>query len=172
MVLPVITIRPMEIEDMEQVTLLESSEQPKPWSERMFREELEKDNRVYLVAESDRIIGFGGVMVIGDEAHVTTLLVSAGHRGHGLGRRLVRLLMKSAVERGAQHVTLEVRTSNTAARRLYAGLGLAPVGIRPKYYGDEDALIMWAHDIASAYGGDSEFAVGEVSGEPDEGSLA
>jgi ribosomal-protein-alanine N-acetyltransferase len=162
----------MEIEDLEQVMALESSEQPMPWSERMFLEELAKDNRVYLVAASDRVVGFGGVMVVGDEAHVTNLLVTADHRGNGVGRRLVRSLMTSAVERGAQHVTLEVRTSNRAARRLYASLGLAPVGIRPKYYGDEDALIMWAHDIDSSFGGSIEFASGVRRGEPGEESLA
>ncbi|HLV89786.1 MAG TPA: ribosomal-protein-alanine N-acetyltransferase RimI, partial [Acidimicrobiia bacterium] len=48
---------------------------------------------------------------------------------------------------GARHLTLEVRTRNEAARALYASLGMVPVGIRPGYYGDDDALIMWAHDI-------------------------
>ena len=144
---PVITIRTMVSADLEAVVALESAEQPRPWSERMFRQELETENRRYLVAENDRIVGFGGVMVIDDEAHITNLLVTEQHRGKGIGRRLVRALMKSAVEMGAQHVTLEVRSSNATARKLYAGLGLAPVGIRPNYYGDEDALIMWAHDI-------------------------
>lgn len=143
----VVTIRPMTIDDLTEVMALERTEQPQPWSETAFRDELDRDDRIYLVAASDRVLGYGGVMVIGDEAHVTNLVVSADHRGNGFGRRLVRTLMKSAVARGARHLTLEVRTSNSAARRLYAGLGLGPVGIRPKYYGDEDALIMWSHDI-------------------------
>lgn len=144
---PVIVIRRMGLGDLPEVVALESAEQPKPWSERMFRHELEAENRTYLVAQDVRIVGYGGVMVIGPEAHVTNLLVTEVHRGNGVGRRLVRGLMKTAVDQGAQHLTLEVRTSNEVARSLYAGLGLAPVGIRPKYYGDEDALIMWAHDI-------------------------
>ncbi len=142
-----ITIRAMTRDDLGAVVALESAEQPKPWSERAFAQELETDNRIYLVAETDRIIGFGGLMVIGDEAHITTLLVTESHRGGGIGRRLVRSLIESAVRFGARHLTLEVRTSNETARHLYAGIGLAPVGIRPKYYGDDDALIMWAHDI-------------------------
>jgi ribosomal-protein-alanine N-acetyltransferase len=137
----------MTSDDLADVVALEMAEQPRPWSERMFAHELETENRTYLVAEAERIVGFGGLMIIGDEAHVTTLLVTESHRGEGVGRRLVRTLIESAVRLGARHLTLEVRTSNETARHLYSGVGLAPVGIRPKYYGDEDALIMWAQDI-------------------------
>jgi ribosomal-protein-alanine N-acetyltransferase len=60
---------------------------------------------------------------------------------------LMRELIDAAVSEGARHITLEVRSENDAARRLYARLGLAPVGVRKGYYGDDDALILWAHDI-------------------------
>ena len=141
-------IRPMDLDDLESVVMLEQASQPAPWSETVFRDELAADNRIYLVAlDNDAVVGFGGVMVVGDEAHTTNLLVSPTHRRHGLGRKLMAALVARAVERGARHLTLEVRTSNEAARALYAGLGLAPVGVRPGYYGTEDALILWAHDI-------------------------
>ena len=58
-------------------------------------------------------------------------------------------LIFGAVHAGARHLTLDVRSTNDRARSLYSGLGLAPVGVRPGYYGDEDALILWAHDIDS-----------------------
>jgi ribosomal-protein-alanine N-acetyltransferase len=157
----VIAIRPMTVEDVATVVALEAEHQPKPWSEGVFRDELAAPNRVYLVAEDEAIVGFGGVMVIGDEAHVTNLLVNAGRRRRGLGRRLMVGLIRAAVAEGARHLTLEVRTSNQAARRLYAGLGMAPVGVRPGYYDGDDALIMWAHDIISAYGSGSASASGE-----------
>lgn len=144
---PLMAIRPMVIEDIAEVCALEMAEQIKPWSEGMFRHELDAPGRAYFVAEGEEIVGFGGVMVVGDEAHVTNLLVSEGFRGNGIGRRLLRSLVFWAVGEGAQHLTLEVRPSNISARNLYAQMGLAPVGIRPGYYGDEDALIMWAHDI-------------------------
>jgi ribosomal-protein-alanine N-acetyltransferase len=144
-----ITIRPMTLEDVSAVATLEATYQPRPWSEGVFRDELAGANRIYLVAEDDAILGFGGVMVIGDEAHVTNLLVDRESRRHGLGRRLMVGLIRAAVAEGARHLTLEVRTKNQPARRLYAGLGMAPVGVRPGYYGGDDALIMWAHDIAS-----------------------
>ena len=70
----------------------------------------------------------------------------------GGGGASVSTLMKSLIEAvpwrpAARHLTLEVRSQNEAARALYAGLGLAPVGVRQGYYGDDDALILWAHDI-------------------------
>lgn len=143
----VITVRPMVAQDVVTVAAMEERHQPKPWSEGTFRDELAAPNRVYLVAEDDAIRGFAGVMLVGEEAHVTNLLVEEDSRRHGLGRRLMTDLIRAAVAEGARHITLEVRTSNQAARRLYAGLGMAPVGVRPGYYDGDDALIMWAHDI-------------------------
>lgn len=144
----VIEIRPMESGDLSGVVTLEQANQPKPWSERVFRDELIAENRIYLIAlDGDVVAGFCGVMIVGEEAHVTNLLVAPSYRRHGLGRDLMVALADRAVADGARHLTLEVRSSNEAARSLYAGLGLAPVGVRPGYYGDEDALILWVHDI-------------------------
>lgn len=143
----VTTIRPMGPDDLAEVVALETANQPRPWTEKTFRDELTADNRTYLVASEEAIFGFAGVMVIGEEAHITNLLVSPDHRGHGIGKSLMVALIEAAVAAGARHLTLEVRKSNEAARALYSRLGLAPVGVRPRYYGDDDALILWAHDI-------------------------
>jgi ribosomal-protein-alanine N-acetyltransferase len=59
-------------------------------------------------------------------------------------------LVSAVIEQGARSLTLEVRTSNLAAQSLYHRFGMAPVGVRKQYYRDEDALIMWVHDIDSA----------------------
>lgn len=143
-----ITIRPMIHDDLTDVVALEAAYQPRPWSEKVFRDELEAENRTYLVAAGpETVIGFGGVMVIGDEAHVTNLLVAEERRGEGTGRELMVALVETAIKQGARHLTLEVRSENEPARALYSRLGLAPVGVRPRYYGDDDALILWAHDI-------------------------
>lgn len=145
--LAVIAIRPMAPADLAAVAALEAGHQPRPWSEQTFAEELAADNRVYLVANDGDLVGFGGVMVLGEEAHITNLLVPEEARGKGIGRRIMVALIEAAVERGARHLTLEVRKENATARRLYSSLGLAPVGVRPRYYGDDDALVLWAHDI-------------------------
>jgi ribosomal-protein-alanine N-acetyltransferase len=88
-------------------------------------------------------------MVVGDEAHVTNILVAPEARNRRIGLRLMLGLIDAAIEMGARHLTLEVRSGNQAARALYARLGLAPVGMRKGYYADDDALVMWAHDIDS-----------------------
>lgn len=143
-----ITIRPFVEADAAAAAELERRHQPTPWSERVFRDELEAPSRIYLAADEDGVlVGYAGAMLVMEEAHVTNLFVEPGHRRTGLGRRLMVELIAEAVVQGARHLTLEVRTRNEAARALYASLGMAPVGIRPGYYGDDDALIMWAHDI-------------------------
>ena len=146
----VITIREFEPGDVEAALAMEEVAQPQPWTERIFNDELSAENRTYLVADDGAVCGYGGVMLMGDEAHITNLLVAPDHRGQGIGRRLMIGLIESAIAEGARHLILEVRSENEAARSLYSRLGLAPVGVRPGYYDDGDALIMWAHDIDSA----------------------
>jgi [ribosomal protein S18]-alanine N-acetyltransferase len=142
-----VVIRPLTLEDLEAVVALEAAHAAAPWSEGVFRDELAAENRIYLAAEEGGVVGFAGAMLVADEAHVTNLLVDADWRRQGIGIELMKALIGAAVEAGAQHLTLEVRSRNEAARALYARLGLAPVGIRKGYYGDDDALILWAHDI-------------------------
>lgn len=142
------SIRPMTAADIGQVAALEQEIFPQPWSERSFREELEREDRAYLVAEEDdRVVGYGGLLMVDDEAHVTTLAVVPGHRRRRLATRLLHRLAWAAVEAGMRHLTLEVRTDNVVARALYQRFGFVPVGVRKKYYQDDDALIMWAVDI-------------------------
>jgi [ribosomal protein S18]-alanine N-acetyltransferase len=141
------TFRPFTAADIPAAAALAKAHQPAPWSEGIFGDEIAQPDRIYLVAEADSLIGFAGIMVIGDEAHVTNLLVSDERRRQGIGRALLASLIAAAVDRGARHLTLEVRSKNTAAMALYAQFGLAPVGLRKGYYGDDDALILWAHDI-------------------------
>lgn len=143
------TIRPLSVGDLEAVVAMEAANQPAPWSAGVFRDELATENRIYLAAEEDGLAGFAGVMIVGDEAHITNLLVDPGRRRQGVGLELMKALIDAAVEAGARHLTLEMRAGNEAARALYARLGLAPVGIRKGYYGDDDALILWAHEIDS-----------------------
>jgi ribosomal-protein-alanine N-acetyltransferase len=142
-----VTVRQFLDSDVDEAVDLEAADRPNPWSAKVFRDELRGDNRIYLVAEDSALVGFGGMMVIDDEAHVTNLLVAPESRRQGIGRRLLSELIVAAIERGARHLTLEVRSRNHAARSLYAGFGLAPVGMRKGYYGDDDALILWAHEI-------------------------
>ena len=145
--LKTMVIRQLTIDDLGAVVALEAANAPAPWSEVVFRGELAAENRIYLAADEEGVVGFAGAMLVADEAHVTNLLVDPAWRRQGIGFELMRSLIEAAVEAGARHLTLEVRSRNEAARALYARVGLAPVGVRQGYYGDDDALILWAHDI-------------------------
>lgn len=143
-----IAIEPMLVTDLEEVHVMEVQHQPQPWSRSMFETEVAGVDRHYLVARVDgRLVGFGGAMVVDDEAHVMNLLVDPAWRRRGIGAALFAALIERAVEAGARHVTLEVRSRNEPAISFYGSVGLAPVGVRPGYYHDDDALIMWSHDI-------------------------
>jgi [ribosomal protein S18]-alanine N-acetyltransferase len=97
----------------------------------------------------ERIVGFAGMWLMIDEAHITTICVAKSHRGRGLGEVLMSRLMDLAAEIGADRVTLEVRVSNEPAKSLYRKYGFAEEGIRKRYYSDdnEDAAIMWSQSL-------------------------
>lgn len=146
----VITTRPLEASDISRLVALEREFFPTPWAAQHFEAELNNDRSHFLVlADSDEIIGYGGVLLVAEDAHIATIGVIADRRGEGLGRRLMLALVEIAIDTGAEHLTLEVAAGNRQAQALYRQFGMAPVGARRKYYGDEDALIMWAHDIHS-----------------------
>jgi ribosomal-protein-alanine N-acetyltransferase len=141
----------MTAADVDAVHAMEVATFTAPWPRTFFSEEIAADNRTYVVVEEGgALIGYGGIMVIEGDAHVMTVAVSAGRRARGIGSRIMLALVDAAIAAGAQHLTLEVRPSNQAARRLYHRFGFEPVGLRPGYYPDEDALVMWALDIAEA----------------------
>lgn len=146
----VMDIRAMTVDDIAAVVGLEEEIYAQPWPVQVFEDELARVGRRYLVVEDDGIvIGYGGLMLVMDEAHVTTLAVVPGRREARLGTRLMLALIDEALAAGASQLTLEVRLSNHPAQSLYRRFGMAPVGLRKNYYRDEDALIMWAHDIDS-----------------------
>jgi ribosomal-protein-alanine N-acetyltransferase len=98
------------------------------------------------------IIGFAGLWLMVDEAHITTIAVHPDFRGKGLGELELATLIQTAYKINAQRVTLEVRVSNYVAQSLYRKYGFREEGKRPRYYSDnqEDALIMSTEDISSA----------------------
>jgi ribosomal-protein-alanine N-acetyltransferase len=148
-----VVIAPMRTRDLGGVLRIEEAVFPQPWSHRLFVEELaQRRSRAYRAAWVGRtIVGFAGQMFIDDESHVNNIAVDPGWQGRGLGGVLLADLVHTALDRGARHLTLEVRVGNEPALALYSRFGMAPVGVRRNYYpvtGD-DALVMWARDIDS-----------------------
>lgn len=124
-----------------------------PWTRDMYLSELEKKEGRYLKARSGGVLaGYGGILVILDEAHVMTLAVREEMRRRGVGMRIMLELAREAEHMGARFLTLEVRKSNQAAIELYSRLGFQIMGERKNYYLDnyEHALIMWTENITTA----------------------
>ncbi|WP_274361862.1 ribosomal protein S18-alanine N-acetyltransferase [Paenibacillus thermotolerans] len=145
---PEVSFRMMRLEDVPQICEIEIESFTSPWSESAFVNELTQNHFAqYIVMEHEgRIIGYGGMWIIIDEAHITNIAVRTAYRGKKLGERLLAELAVKAYRLGAARMTLEVRVSNIVAQRLYAKFGFRGVGVRKGYYSDngEDALIMWA----------------------------
>jgi ribosomal-protein-alanine N-acetyltransferase len=144
----------MTLADLEAVHAIERASFSVPWPDEAYRNEL-LTNRLasYVVARAgETIVGFGGLWVMVDEAHITTFAVDPRWRRRGVGEWMLLALLDRATERHAREATLEVRLSNMPARRLYEKYGFRPVGIRPRYYSDngEDALIMTTDPLDSA----------------------
>jgi [ribosomal protein S18]-alanine N-acetyltransferase len=148
-----IDIVPMTRRHLKAVTAIEQRIFTAPWSTSLYLSELsQSSSRAYFVARSDgEVIGYAGLMLAVGEAHVTTIGVTERWQRHGIGRLLLLKLAHTAIERGAEDLTLEVRVSNKGAQRLYHSFGFAPAGIRKNYYAEvhEDAIVMWAHGIQS-----------------------
>lgn len=141
-----IIIRPMTIDDVDEVYTVEEDCFVDPWSKDSIRKELKNDLARYLVAEiDDKIVGYVGIWFVVDEGHITNVAVHSDYRGKKIGDRLVKEMVELCKENNLVAMTLEVRTSNTVAQNLYRKYGFKMGGIRKEYYSDnkEDAIIMW-----------------------------
>lgn len=140
--------RKMTLDDLPQIMLIEQDAFATPWTEEAFRNELTNNMFAqYMAMEYDgQVIGYAGMWIIIDEAHITNIAILTPFRGQGLGKLLLTEVQRTAGFLGAVRMTLEVRASNEIARRLYRHYGFADSGVRPGYYSDnnEDAIIMWA----------------------------
>jgi len=95
------------------------------------------------------IIGFAGLWLMVDEAHITTIAAHPGYRGRGVGELMLSSLIGIGYTIHAQQMTLEVRVSNIVAQNLYRKYGFKEEGRRRRYYSDnnEDAFIMSTENI-------------------------
>jgi len=146
-----VAIEPMRLEDVPAVHEIERLSFSTPWPAYAFEQEL-KGNRLarYVVARAgEAIVGFAGLWLMVDEAHITTFSVHPDWRRQGIGRQLMLSIAELAVGIAARRMTLEVRVSNEAAQDLYRSFGFEVTGRRPRYYTDdhEDALVMTTPDL-------------------------
>lgn len=147
------SIRPMTTADIAAVTRIERASFSTIWPSDAFYNELNANKLAhYFVGFFDqRVVAYGGIWVILEDSHVTTLAVDPEYRGRRFGEVLLLRLIDEAIDRGAAWMTLEVRESNSVAQRLYRKYGFTTVTMRTGYYSDdnESALIMWAGSLRS-----------------------
>lgn len=144
-----VLFRRMHTKDIEDILVVEKACFRSGWTPQAFYNEL-KNNQFacYILIEyEEQVVGYGGMWIIINEAHITNIAVHPAYQRKGLGLRLMGEMMNSARTMGADKMTLEVRESNNVAKHLYAKLGFEVTGVRPGYYSDnlEDALIMWVN---------------------------
>ena len=154
-----VVIRPMGRRQLGRVLAIERRVHPRPWTRQLFESELARgETRRYVVAMARtrwpwrQVVGYGGVLMQADEAHITTVAVDPSQHRRKVGTHLMLRLMAESRAMGAQRATLEVRASNRGAQRLYTAFGFVPVGVRSRYYAEtgEDAVIMTTGELQSA----------------------
>jgi ribosomal-protein-alanine N-acetyltransferase len=150
----------MQMEDVTAVLAIDALSFPTPMKEGLLQYELNENPLAHyqvlarrLSGGGERVVGFAGYWLLGDEVHVSTIAVHPEQRGKRLGELLLLNLLLLAYERPARLTTLEVRQSNETAQQLYAKYWFRVVGKRRRYYKDtgEDAILMTVEPLNGRY---------------------
>ena len=147
-----LVIAPMRRAHIRKIMPIEQQVYPRPWTAQVFVEELEQarvGKRHYLVGTiGDELVGYGGLLYVENDAHVTNIAVHPMWRSRGIATELLLDLAWEANRRGCEAMTLEVRHTNVAAQQLYRRFGFVPAGVRKKYYENrDDAIVMWCAGV-------------------------
>lgn len=138
-------IRQMQEWDIAEVAAIERKIFSSPWSEKSFRDALQSEDNIYLVAvEAGTIVGYCGIWTSYETGDLCNIAVTPDYRRCHIGEKLLKEAIRLAKERQVQSLLLEVRESNSGAVALYKKTGFQNIGIRKEYYRSpkEDALLM------------------------------
>jgi ribosomal-protein-alanine N-acetyltransferase len=145
-----VQFRPMQGEDLDRVVAIETDAYEYPWSPGIFRDCLRVGYSCWVAQSWTGLHGYGIMSTAAGECHLLNLCVQPDYQGQGVGRRMLRHLLRVACAHHAVRAFLEVRPSNAKAWRLYHSEGFSEIGRRKGYYpadqGREDAVIL-ARDI-------------------------
>ena len=142
-----VTVRDADAGDISEIARLERECFSQPWSEKSLSEELELADSVLLAAiRGGELAGYIGMQHTGITGYITNVAVFEKHRRHGVASTLLRALMERARALGESEITLEVRSKNEGAIKLYETAGFENIGKRPGFYTEpaDDAVIMTA----------------------------
>lgn len=139
-------LRSAEITDLDTIMGIEQATfSNDAWSSKTMKSELKgRATRYFVLAENDRVVGYGGVRIVGCESDIQTIAIIDDYRGRGAGRKLMETLMDAARNEGALQMFLDVRADNPVAKSLYESLGFEQIDTRKGYYKPDgvDAIVM------------------------------
>lgn len=137
-----INIRKAVFTDLDEVCEIEA-ESIKSWTYNQFAEELDRAFSCFIVAEeSGRIAGYAIAWIIAGELQINSIAVKKDARRKGLGKMMLDHLLMNDSSENISMVYIEVRKNNTGALNFYKSCGFTETGLRKKYYGDDDAILM------------------------------
>ncbi len=143
---PNLSLRPMQICDLDAIMQIEPSIYSHPWTRGNFSDSLNSGYSAWILEDKDEMIGYALMMMVMDEAHLLNLSIAKAHQKKGLGRYLLEHMLKIAKSHKAANMFLEVRPSNISAIALYENMGFCEMAVRRGYYpakvGREDAVLM------------------------------
>lgn len=139
-------IRPMREADVDRVLQVERSAYEFPWTKKIFIDCLRAQYRCFVGVHRGELVAHAVMSAVLDEAHLLNICVAQHWQRQGFGVQLLDAVSREAVGAGAESMYLEVRPSNTAALKLYDGMGFESIGRRRDYYpspqGREDAVVL------------------------------
>lgn len=140
-----LSVRPMVEADISCLQHMDRLSHLTPWSDAQFKQCLSSPNEAWVLQNNQSILGFAIFRLVLDEAELLNLVIDEPYQGQKLGIFLLTYLCHRIQDKGAARMFLEVRSSNTAAIKLYERLGFYYISRRKNYYpgafSREDALI-------------------------------
>ncbi len=142
-----VKIEEMKLDHLDRIMEIEKESFLAPWSRNSFVSEIVENHFAlyFVISQNGYVIGYAGMWIIYEEAHITTLAVDPEYRNKKIASLLLDRLITIALSKEVDRMALEVRPSNKAARILYRKYGFRPAGIKKDYYTDtgEDAIVLW-----------------------------
>lgn len=136
-------ISEMNLQDLENIKGCLLTDFDNFWSYNILKQELENGKSKYFVAKQENeIVGFAGILLIIDQVNIMNIVVKKYKRNFGIGSSLLEEIIRYSKIHNATSITLEVNEKNIPAIKLYKKYGFKQVGLRRKYYNNEDNAIL------------------------------
>lgn len=135
-----LNIRPMDLQDVDEITVIENSAYFAPWPKAAFSASL-GIYPAFVLEKHQEIVGYAIFSAVEDEAHILNLVVKPACQHQGYGRIILQFVLASLVQNHIKTVSLEVAENNAAALRLYQSLGFSQQGKRKQYYQTQNGLV-------------------------------